>query len=216
TDLGGEFASWEADGKKVHWSLGNSHFVYDVDKAKKFEDSLRIAKKDEEKRKTDSIAKAKAHPPKAQTDTTAKLLKDTTGKKTDSLGKKTPEKKEDPKYKPDEVQLKIWFAKDFPNSTVLLKGARVITMKGNEILENADILVVNNRIKAIGRSGSLSVPSGAKTIDVAGKTIIPGFVDTHSHMWPQWGIHKNQVWIYAANLAYGVTTTRDPQTATSD
>ncbi|HLI94009.1 MAG TPA: amidohydrolase family protein, partial [Puia sp.] len=47
-------------------------------------------------------------------------------------------------------------------------------------------------------------------------TIVPGFVDTHSHMWPQWGIHKNQVWKYAINLAYGVTTTRDPQTATTD
>ena len=208
TELGGEFASWEADGKKVHWSLGNSHFVYDVDRAKSFEDSLKIAKKDEEKKKADSMAKAK-------TDTTTKVLKDTAGKKTDSLAK-APDKKEEPKYKPQEVQVKIWFAKDFPNSTVLLKGARVITMKGNEILENADILVVNNRIKAIGRSGSLSVPSGAKTIDVGGKTIIPGFVDTHSHMWPQWGIQKNQVWIYAANLAYGVTTTRDPQTATSD
>ena len=35
-------------------------------------------------------------------------------------------------------------------------------------------------------------------------------------MWPFWGLHKNSVWIYAANLAYGVTTTRDPQTATTD
>jgi hypothetical protein len=35
-------------------------------------------------------------------------------------------------------------------------------------------------------------------------------------MWPNWGIHKNQIWIYAANLAYGVTTTRDPQTSTTD
>ena len=33
------------------------------------------------------------------------------------------------------------------------------------------------------------------------------------HMWPQWGLHKTQVWMYLANLAYGVTTTRDPQTA---
>jgi hypothetical protein len=53
-------------------------------------------------------------------------------------------------------------------------------------------------------------------MDVSGKTIIPGFVDPHAHMWPNWGIHKNQIWIYAANLAYGVTTTRDPQTATTD
>jgi hypothetical protein len=35
-------------------------------------------------------------------------------------------------------------------------------------------------------------------------------------MWPNWQIHKNQVWIYSANLAYGVTTTRDPQTSTTD
>jgi imidazolonepropionase-like amidohydrolase len=53
-------------------------------------------------------------------------------------------------------------------------------------------------------------------IDVAGKTVVPGFVDTHSHMWPAWGIHWNRSWIYDANLAYGVTTTRDPQTATTD
>lgn len=33
---------------------------------------------------------------------------------------------------------------------------------------------------------------------------------------PAWGIHKKQVWVYAANLASGVTTTRDPQTATTD
>ena len=53
-------------------------------------------------------------------------------------------------------------------------------------------------------------------MDMSGKTIVPGFVDPHSHMWPNWGIHKNQIWIYAANLAYGVTTTRDPQTSTTD
>jgi imidazolonepropionase-like amidohydrolase len=53
-------------------------------------------------------------------------------------------------------------------------------------------------------------------MDMSGKTIVPGFVDTHAHMWPAWGLHKNQVWVYAANLAYGVTTTRDPQTATTD
>lgn len=46
--------------------------------------------------------------------------------------------------------------------------------------------------------------------------MVPGFVDVHSHMWPYWGLHKNQAWVYSANLAYGVTTTRDPQTATTD
>jgi imidazolonepropionase-like amidohydrolase len=76
--------------------------------------------------------------------------------------------------------------------------------------------VVNNRIKEVGPKGSIETGTDVEVIDLTGKTIVPGFVDTHAHMWPNWGLHKNQVWIYAANLAYGVTTTRDPQTATTD
>lgn len=208
TELGGEFPCWEADGKKIHWSLGNAHFVYDVDKALAQEDSVKQAKKAEAKRKADSLAKAITDVVKVKTDTTKKLI--------DTLAKTVVEKKEEFKYKPEEVAIKLYFEKDFPKSSVLLKGARIITMNGNEVIENGDILVVNNRIKAVGASGTLQVPTNTKVIDVKGKTIVPGFIDTHSHMWPQWGIHKNQVWIYAANLAYGVTATRDPQTATTD
>jgi imidazolonepropionase-like amidohydrolase len=89
-------------------------------------------------------------------------------------------------------------------------------MKGHEIIENADIVVRNNRIAAVGRRGEIQIPQGAEIIDVSGKTIVPGYVDTHAHMWPAWGIHNSQVWMYLANIAYGVTTTRDPQTATTD
>src|SRR6202035_1310636 len=87
---------------------------------------------------------------------------------------------------------------------------------GDQVIESGDILVEKNRIKAIGPPGSLTVPGDAKVYDLAGKTIVPGFVVTHAHMWPMFGIHKNQVWKYAINLAYGVTTTRDPQTGTTD
>ena len=75
-------------------------------------------------------------------------------------------------------------------------------------------MVRNNRIVSVGPRGS--APADARVIDVAGKTIVPGFVDTHAHMWNMWGLHWQQPWIYLANLAYGVTTTRDPQTATTD
>lgn len=119
-------------------------------------------------------------------------------------------------YKPLETRIRVTVDRDIPDGTILLKGGRIISMKGDEVIENGDILVRNNRITAVGASGTLTVPAGAKVIDVTGKTITPGFVDTHAHMWPRWGIHTNQVWIYAANLAYGVTTTRDPQTATTD
>jgi hypothetical protein len=185
---------------------------------------VKIAKKEEERKRLDSLSKAKSDTSKIKSDSlkiksenlSLKFKSDTLSPKRDSLVPKNPEKKEEPKFKPEEHQVKVYFEKDFPNASVLLKGARIISMKGDEVIEKGDILVVNNRIKAVGATGSLTVPSKTKVIDVAGKTIVPGFVDTHSHMWTQWGLHKNQSWIYATNLAYGVTTTRDPQTATTD
>ena len=191
TEIGGEFPVWSADGNKVHYSLGAAHFVFDLNRAEALEDSLKMAKKTAD----------------------LKAVTDTAKKATDS-SKKSMTKKEDPKYTPEETWVKVYYKKDIPQSVILLKGARIITMKGNEVLAKGDVLVVNNRIKSVARS--IAAPKGAKVIDVSGKTIVPGFVDVHSHMWPSWGIHKNQVWIYAANLAYGVTTTRDPQTATTD
>lgn len=194
TELGGEFACWAADGKTIHWSLGNAHFIYDVDAAQAFEDSVKKyaalhPKPDSAQVKADSVAKARMGPGKFDS---SKL------------------------FLPVENQVRVYYQRDMPQGEVLLKGARIITMEGDQVIESGDILVENNRIKAIGATGSLTVPAGVKVYDEAGKTIVPGFVDTHSHMWPMWGIHKNQVWKYAINLAYGVTTTRDPQTATTD
>ena len=214
TEVGGEFPAWEADGKTVHWSLGSTHFIYDLEKAQAFDDSVAADKKLKDKKTEDSIARLTADPSlKKMADSLKKIAdslkaKDTTVKK-DS-------KKEEPKFKATEAEVKVFFKKDLPSGTVLLKNARIITMKGDEVIEHGDLLVVNNRITAVGASGSLTVPPGVKVMDMSGKTIVPGFVDPHSHMWPNWGIHKNQIWIYAANLAYGVTTTRDPQTATTD
>jgi imidazolonepropionase-like amidohydrolase len=87
-------------------------------------------------------------------------------------------------------------------------------MRGREVLENTDVVVRNNRIVSVGQGAN--IPADARIIDVAGKTIVPGFVDTHAHMWNLWGMHWTRPWIYLANLAYGVTTTRDPQTSTTD
>jgi imidazolonepropionase-like amidohydrolase len=113
-------------------------------------------------------------------------------------------------FHPDEARIRITAERDIPKGVSVLRGARAVTMKGNEIIENADIVVTNNRIVAVGAEGSVPMPNGARTIDVSGKTIMPGFVDVHAHMWPQWGVHSPQPYMYTVNLAYGVTTTRDP------
>ena len=95
-----------------------------------------------------------------------------------------------------------------PQGSLLLKGARIVTMKGDEVLERGDILVTNNRIVQV--QASLTPPAGAQVIDVAGKTIIPGLVDVHAH--PKTGreMAPDQEWSIASNLAYGVTSTRNP------
>jgi len=106
--------------------------------------------------------------------------------------------------------------KDRPQGTVVLRNARIVTMKGNEVIEHGDVLVVNDRIAAVGPSGTLTIPPGTHSVDATAKTIIPGYVDIHAHMWTSWGVHRTQPWEYLANLAYGVTTTRDPQTMSTD
>jgi Tol biopolymer transport system component/imidazolonepropionase-like amidohydrolase len=117
---------------------------------------------------------------------------------------------------PQKTDVVVEMPRSRPKGSVLLTGARIITMKGNEVIPQGDVLVTDNRIAAIGKRGSLTVPAGTRTISVAGKTIMPGLVDAHSHMWAPRGLHQTEVWQYLANLAYGVTTTRDPQTSTPD
>ena len=102
-----------------------------------------------------------------------------------------------------------------PEGTILLRNAaRVITMEGEEVIAGGDVLVEDNRIRAVG--AVLEAPEGARVFDVSGKTVLPGYVDAHAHMWAPRGVHQRQVFQHLANLAYGITTTRDPQTSTAD
>jgi Tol biopolymer transport system component/imidazolonepropionase-like amidohydrolase len=118
--------------------------------------------------------------------------------------------------KPEIADVNVQSSRSRPQGTLVLSGARIVTMKGDEVIERGDIVVTDNHITAVGQKGKVQIPAGAKVIDVTGKTIIPGFVDVHAHMWAPRGVHQTQVWQYLANLAYGVTTTRDPQSSTND
>ncbi len=129
---------------------------------------------------------------------------------------KKDDKEKKKEYKPSEIQIKTTIKKNSAIGKVLIKNGRLITMKGKEVIENGEILIENNRIIDVGDSISDNDKQGAKIIDLNGKTILPGFVDTHAHVRVAWGIHKNQIWAFAANLGYGITTIRDPQTGTTD
>ncbi len=67
------------------------------------------------------------------------------------------------------------------SSPTLFEGARLLPISGPEVPDGS-LLVSGGKIMAVGASGSFDIPSGAKVIDAKGKTIMPGLVDTHSHV----------------------------------
>lgn len=100
---------------------------------------------------------------------------------------------------------------DKPRATLVLDGAKIISMKGDEVIENGRIVVKDNRIAAIGPQAEVALPTGAQVIDVRGKSIIPGLVDVHWHGgMGEEGIIPQQSWIDQASLAFGITTLHDP------
>jgi len=106
---------------------------------------------------------------------------------------------------------------DMPSGTLAFTGGRVVTMKGDEVLEDGVVIVEGNRIKAIGRKGSVAIPAGARTIDVTGKTVLPGLIDAHYHGgFGSDGITPQQNWKSDASLAFGVTTIHDPSNDSAD
>jgi len=111
------------------------------------------------------------------------------------------------------VSLSMEVAADKPSATVALTGARVVTMaaKDGGIVDDATIVIRGDRILAVGPRASTPVPEGARVIDVAGKTIIPGLVDAHAHG-PQGedDLIPQQNWSSIVNLAMGATTIHDP------
>jgi len=190
TEIGGEFPTWSPDGNTVYWGMGNVIVSYDLARAQAVDDSLKAARE----------ARAGAGGAGAPADSAAR----------DSAHASAG-------YQPAEHPIVVTATRDLPRGTAVLRGARALTMKGHEIIDDADIVIHNDRIVAVGRRGSVAIPAGAKILDMSGKTIVPGFVDTHYHtQWLVPDVHVGQVWQYLAMLAYGVTTTRDPQTSNTD
>jgi hypothetical protein len=135
---------------------------------------------------------------------------------------KKAEKKDEEEtlYEPKRIAINLEVPRVKGTGVIVLRGGRILTMTpsapNDGVSENSVVVIQDNRIEQVGASASIATPAGAREIDVTGKTILPGFVDTHAHMWTMWGVHRGVVWEYLANLAYGVLTTRDPQTSTTD
>ncbi len=91
-------------------------------------------------------------------------------------------------------------------------GARLIDGTGAAPVENSVIIVRDGVIEAVGPAETVEVPSGATVVDVAGRTIVPGFINAHGHVGQVRGLQSgqysrenvlDQLGLYAR---YGITT----------
>ena len=192
TTIGADEAGWSSDGASITWSVGPSFLSLPLTDIETRVEQARLAQMNAAQTPTSQSAIAKK-PDQPNSVAWARNLR------------------------PQESKIDIQFERYKPVGTIVLRGARVITMKGHEVLPPADIVVVNNRITALGPRGTTHIPANATIIDVSGKTIVPGFIDTHAH-WMQIrrGVLDLENWDFLATLAYGITTGRDPQTSTND
>lgn len=140
---------------------------------------------------------------------------------TASLFGNAPAGEDAPKFTPPAtgVSLSMNVAADKPTGTVALTGARIVTMASTDggIIDDGVIVIRGDRIVAVGKRGQVAVPAGARVVDVAGKTIIPGLVDAHAHG-PQGDddVVPQQNWSAMANLAMGTTTLHDPSSRAAE
>jgi len=207
SDDSGDWLNWGRGGRAITWSSGPLFRSLSMDSLTAYwERQLLEAGKPKEKKdakKEGAAADSAGKGGNADTSATAKKEGAKDAKKADATAPK-----------PDSVWISLSVPRARPQGTVAFTGARVLTMRGgnaNETLEDATVIVTNNRIVAVGPRASTTIPAGARNLDAAGKTIIPGLVDAHAHAhYSSVGIIPNRFWSYDANLAYGVTTMHDP------
>ena len=111
------------------------------------------------------------------------------------------------------LSLAMEVAADKPTGVTALTGARILTMAGKDAgtIDDGVIVIRGDRIVAVGPRAQVAIPAGARTVDLAGKTIMPGLVDAHAHG-PQGeaDLVPQQNWSAMVNLAFGTTTIHDP------
>jgi Tol biopolymer transport system component/imidazolonepropionase-like amidohydrolase len=188
TNEGGEWVGWADAGRTVTWVFGPTYHRLPLEQA------VPVPKVEEAP--AAGPAKGRAAKPAAE--------------------KSEKEKKKDLPVS-QSVEVLLTLPRVRPTEAVAYRGARVITMKGDEVIERGTIVVEGNRIAAVGPEASLSVPASARTVDLSGRTVIPGLFDEHAHLhYSTLDVFPQRPWKYLANLAYGVTSTHDPSAATQE
>lgn len=107
----------------------------------------------------------------------------------------------------DTTEIGLQVPRDIPQGSAAFTNARIVTLANRQVVTGT-LVVTGSRITCVG---SCTVPAGARVFDAQGKTIVPGFIDVHSHNYREHrGIIPQKNTEGAIFLAYGITSTMDP------
>ena len=202
TDVGADHFGFSADGQQVYWSVGHTFYSRTVDSV--------------------DFLDAEAA---AETDLATEADMSATAESTPALTSNS-----EPSFDASDVAenhtavqshlIELYRPRAVPDGLLALVGGMAITMANEaapaQVIENSVVLIDGDRIVAVGTAAEVVVPSNAKVLDVTGKFLLPGFVDTHAHFRPLRDLMDTSNWGFMANLAYGVTTGLDVQPTTVD
>ena len=193
TDVGADFFGWNAVGDELHWSAGNRLYqrtvadvAFDADGK---EEEGKAEKEDQgEQSEPEGDGASEAEKPLLEADPSVRS-----------------------------VAIEIYRPRHRPEGKVALIGARIHSMAADAPpIEDGVVLIEADRILAVGERGAVDIPADAERIDLKGKIILPGYVDTHAHYRVLRRVHGGSNPTFLANLAYGVTTGLDVQPSTTD
>lgn len=102
------------------------------------------------------------------------------------------------------VPVDLKYAPDVPKGRVIVHAGRVIDMKSDTARSDVDIVIDGNRIRSV-EPHSASRHTTGRLVDASNLTVMPGLIEFHSHLQPDFGESQSRAW-----LAFGVTTVRSP------
>ena len=86
---------------------------------------------------------------------------------------------------------------------LVLDNVRIIDGTGAAAVERGRIVIQGDRIASVGPADKVRTPAGAETLDLSGRTVVPGLIDLHFHI-------ENEPKLALRQLSHGVTAFRDP------
>jgi Tol biopolymer transport system component/imidazolonepropionase-like amidohydrolase len=208
TNEGGEWVGWADGGRTVTWVFGPTYHRLALDQAV----PTPKVETDSANSPPQRAARAAGFTPDASAGGQGGATQRPPAQK-----EKTEKEKKSELPKSQAIEITLTLPRARPTEVVAYRGARVVTMKGDEVIERGTIVVEGNRIVAVGPEASVTVPAGARTVDLSGRTVIPGLFDEHAHLhYSTLDIFPQRPWKYLANLAYGITSTHDPSASTQE